>query len=318
MALSASGLTALSLIQTGFKHAGHLPTTLLDLHLRPDDDSPPPPSPGVLTPMLGRLQALTNLCMDSIPFTHPPSGMSCLTSLRQLAMLNNPDLATLGYIGRLHQLESLTLHDCPALEGLPASLSGLYGLHTLSLSYTPLHYVSPALPALRRLHVDLSPMLGLPASLGVLTGIEELTLHSCNRLVEAGALAALTRLTRLDVDGCLALVSLPTMPALVVLNADASGVWQLSALPSLQVLEMQVCCLERLPPRLSTLTTLRRLQINHNYRLPVSELEGLSSLTGLTRLECRSCDFAVAPAWVAAAGVSCDLPAPDSGPVALH
>ena len=309
MALSTLGLTSLSLIHIGFRNGDHLPPTLLDLHL---EDSQPLPPPGLLTPIVRRLPALTSLRLDGLPFANPPSGISCLTSMRQLGIYNNPELATLGYIGGLHRLERLTVHGCPALEGLPASLSGLIGLHTLRIVDTSLPYVSPALsalPALRCLTLG-GTLLSLPAGLGALTGVEQLSLRYCHKLVDVGAMAGMTRLTHLEMGGCVAVSSLPPMPALLVLNLNATGwgVRQLPPLPSLVELEMHGCALERLPTRLSTLTTLRRLRINYNRQLPVSELEGLSALACLTRLECQSCDFTVVPSWVAAAGVSCDLP----------
>jgi Leucine-rich repeat (LRR) protein len=69
-----------------------------------------------------------------------------------------------------------------------------------------------------------------------------------------------------------------------VLDVALTRIDHLPALPCLEALDMFACKLRRPPPTLSTLTTLRDLNMSHNPHLTASDLEILRPLTRLTRL----------------------------------
>ena len=116
----------------------------------------------------------------------------------------------------------------------------------------------------------------LAAAAGKLDRLRDLDVSSCYR-VDAGALAPLTRLTRL-----------------VVNHNDVGRPWALASLTGLRSLDISYCYLNwtMISDALEGLSGLTYLDINHNflgYHMAGVDMTPLAALTGLRDLNVRSC-----------------------------
>jgi len=157
-------------------------------------------------------QDLMHLQIGPVPATSLPEviGHLPLCMLR----ISGTACATLPFLDKLTRLEHLTLTHHPRLTSLPQALGRLEQLQYLTISNCEQLQSLPPLGKLRNLQslvVEQCPQLEkLPAGLGNLTKLSSLNLYGCAGLKELPAeLRNLTNLRGLDLRGCDGLTKLP-------------------------------------------------------------------------------------------------------------
>ncbi|XP_049416627.1 volume-regulated anion channel subunit LRRC8D [Epinephelus fuscoguttatus] len=205
-------------------------------------------------------------------------------SLVRLEIFNEGTrLLVLTGLKRMVDLTELLLQDCQ-LERLPSALLALTNLRTLNLQHNNLRTLEEllSLAPLRRLsclRLAYNRVLALPASVGVLRGLELLDLSNNQLQSLPPALFTLRRLRRLLLAGNL----LDVLPV------------EVKALQLLTELDLSGNRVESLPPQLfSSCLELRILNVSHN---SLSSLpRGVAASSQLCRLDLRSNSLGELPA----------------------
>ena len=208
-------------------------------------------------------------------------------------------------IGLLHDLQTLHMRECEALEYLPVSIGRLRKLSTLNMTSCKELIELPKeiglLTALTSLDLGFCRTLSaLPPEMGKLSQLHTLKLQQCSGLVELPAsLGQLSALKVLTLYGCSALTQIPdslgNLPELQELNLRAcSGLISLPStfgtnLPSLTMLDLTLCKgLTALPDSLGKLKSLQTLFLGNCFNIAVFP-EALTRLKSLATLNLYNC-----------------------------
>lgn len=175
--------------------------------------------------------------LNRVPATSLPSAIGRLTALQDLTISQTDCISLPDSMCSLPNLRQLRLSDNPRLTELPSRIGNLRQLTSLSVSYSPLESVPESLGALsnlQRLSLLGGEYVTLPASVGRLKALKELTLWSNPELEYLpDELSRLASLERLDIQSCKSLANLPPLGNLSALKAlTVSGCEDLEALPS--------------------------------------------------------------------------------------
>ncbi|WP_217644340.1 type III secretion system effector XopAE [Paracidovorax konjaci] len=210
-----------------------------------------------------------------LPATSLPEALGRIQSLQQITLRSTGLQSLPESLGQLSQLNHLEISSSQALRRLPASLTQLPSLKTLTLATLPLHEL-PAdigrLQSLRKLTLNSGEYSRLPASVTQLTGLRELQLSHSSHLQglpdDIGRMAGLQTLT---VSSQTHLSQLPaSLTDLARLQSlQLEGNRQLRALPddlgrldNLTSLSLRNCsALTQLPDSVGNLRHLRRLDL---------------------------------------------------------
>ncbi len=220
-----------------------------------------------------------------------PDTIGRLTRLRSL-WIDYSDLSRVPpSLGKLPNLESLTLYRLPKLRVLPAEIGRLRKLAVLDFRPSGVRSVHPAIFGLERLRMlGLSAHASLPPGARALDRLEELTI-SPRALRQLGpGLGRLRRLEKLTIRGEGKLSQLPSgieqLESLVELDASNLGLTSLpdslSRLTKLRVLNLCQNALTSAWPEISALSWLESLNVDDN-RLPRSEAKRLEDWMDLPR-----------------------------------
>lgn len=208
--------------------------------------------------------------LESLTITGGPSGdleiLSSLTALEDLSISGvSVNTEELEIIGKLSNLERLTLNDCSLSTVSP--LGDLTGLTYLDLGNNTLRNIS---------------------ALSAMTGLTELNLQH-NALTDLSSLSGLTSLTMLDVSynnvtDLTPICGITTLTRLDAGNNNLTDITNLSILTSLKYLSLAYNTITDISP-LSECLALSELYLNNNV---ITDISNLSALTGLAHLNFAS------------------------------
>ncbi|CAI5483840.1 unnamed protein product [Closterium sp. Yama58-4] len=273
-----------------------------------------------------KLRDLRLLTTNGLP--HLPASLSLLTDLQTLHVCSHPRygedslqelVSPRESIGALQQLRELRICAGANFRGLDECVGLLGNLRTLSIgngnhwseAVTKLPDAIGDLAVLETLEIDLDGLESIPESFQLLTGLKTLSLQ-CRllRYLPENAMAGMTQLQHLSINGCASLEILPESICFLPLSSlFISSCYSLTALPHhigalshLQTLSLLYLeNIQALPESLGNLPRLKTLELDLPAleHLPERFCEGslpacLEKLT-LTRLCRDAADFRTAP-----------------------
>ncbi|KAF3773765.1 Disease resistance-like protein [Nymphaea thermarum] len=216
----------------------------------------------------------------TLDFTNMPS-------LVKLQFLYCSALATIDEsIGKLKNLTHLSTPDCRLLRKLPDSIWRLSSLEVLNISscweFSSLPKRLGELGSLKKLDLSFTHIKKVPASIGQLTDLHELSLCGSEKLRELPeSICQLKLLKSLDLTGCLSLCSLPErlgdMEKLEELILDSTRIEAIpdsvGRLDNLRLLSLKGCkFIKALPISIGQLSSIQRLDLSGT-NLNVAEID---------------------------------------------
>ncbi|XP_057416626.1 disease resistance protein RPV1-like [Lotus japonicus] len=201
----------------------------------------------------------------------------------------------------LHELCWLDLRHCQSLTSLPIDLCKLKLLRRLYLSgcsnLEKFPEIEETMENLSAIVLDATSIQELPSSLYHLVGLEELSLHNCQRLENIpSSIGSLTKLSKLGLTGCNSLKTFPSsIFKLKLTKLDLNGCLMLNTFPeilepaeSFTHINLSKTAIKELPSSLDYLVGLQTLGLNL-----CSDLESLPNsiinLSLLSQLDCSGC-----------------------------
>ncbi|UXA71558.1 leucine-rich repeat domain-containing protein [Xanthomonas prunicola] len=197
----------------------------------------------------------TELALDyGLPATTLPDAIGRLDGLQKLTLMHTGLQSLPDSLGQLRHLRHLQVVGAPGMKKLPPSLTGLSDLRTLQLALIPLDE--------------------LPADLGRMQGLRNLTLGAGHYARLPASIVELSRLTGLSMSNSSHFRELP------------ENIGLMQGLRSLEVASNSK--LEQLPGSLTRLHRLDKLNLSSNRRLAHLP-EDIGQLRGLTELSLKDC-----------------------------
>lgn len=228
-----------------------------------------------------------------------------LPALKELRLVDHPELVSIEHLGTLTGLEDLTVARCPKLLSFP-ELENLTNLIQLTITHT-VSFRGESLNNSPRKHV---PILSQCSKLTSLPGLEKLTnltylnLFGCCSLTALPGLEQLKQLSYLNLSLCFSLEKLPrlgTLPNLTHLDLSEcrkiKKLTELEKLTQLTHLDLSMCDQIYALPGLEELTNLTHLDLSECNSL--TSLPALEHLTRLTSLSLDGCkNLKILPEWI--------------------
>ncbi|XP_074338646.1 disease resistance protein Roq1-like isoform X2 [Apium graveolens] len=230
-----------------------------------------------------------------------PSGLGNMKSLMLLSAENTALKSLPKSIGHLSELSKLLLHNCKKLRNLPRNICNLRALECLDVNYCSNLNELPNnignMESLGMLGAAGTKITSLPESIGHLSKLTNLLLHSCKKLRYLPAsICNLRSMEILDLNNCSNLEELPNnignMESLRMLWAEGTKFVKLpESFGHLSELVELVLCncrmLKNLPSSICSIKSLKRLDLGD-----CLSLEGLpkdiGSISGLQELRAWS------------------------------
>ncbi|PRQ59962.1 putative TIR domain, winged helix-turn-helix DNA-binding domain-containing protein [Rosa chinensis] len=204
------------------------------------------------------MMELKELYLDGTAVKELPSSINNLTGLRVLDLTDCTELKTLSTSIHMPYLQTLELGGCSSLEKFP-EISGI-------------------MKELTVLCLDETAIKGLPSSIDLLEGLEELSMQNCKSLVSLpDSICNLPALKHLDLTGCTELKTLSTS----------------FHMSSLRYLYLDGCSnLEKFPEISGIMKELPELRLDETAikGLP-SSIDHLEGLKVLSMRDCKSLEF---------------------------
>lgn len=227
----------------------------------------------------------------------PSVDLHRLTGLKDLRLVDHPELVSIEHLGILTNLENLAIARCPKLLSL-SELGNLTKLTSLTITYPVAFRGESLINAQSHKRV---PILSQCSKLTSLPGLEKLTnltrlnLFGCCSLTTLAGIENLEKLSELNLSLCFNLAELPRFGKLPNLtHLDISECRNISELPELEKLtqlthlDLSMCDKICTLPGLEELTRLTHLDLSECRSL--TALPGLERLTGLTSLSLGGCE----------------------------
>ncbi|XP_031382237.1 disease resistance protein RPP4-like [Punica granatum] len=227
---------------------------------------------------IGALSQLKGLSIGDYP------GLKLLpqlpSSLRGLQLSHLSSLVRLPNLSKLKKLSTFLLWDCRRIVKIPG-LKKMISLKKLTVK-SPLANLDGlgSLSALSYLWVEGWECKRLP-NLSELKWIRDITVRSCDNLVEIQALSSLHTLRTLSIRDCKLLKELLLARCGRLGQGHIFEILELTGLTSLETLEVHGCDTIEMLRELSSLQKLKKLVLARCERLQISELTGLTSLETL-------------------------------------
>ncbi|WOH16086.1 hypothetical protein DCAR_0935635 [Daucus carota subsp. sativus] len=247
------------------------------------------------------LTALEQLDLDDCSVLEGlPDRLGNMKSLMMLSANNTAIINLPESIGRLKKLSKLSLHRCKKLKYLPSSICNLTAVEFVDFSYCTYLERLPDrigdMESLNMLGAGGTAITSIPESIGDLSKLSKLLLHSCKKLMYIPSnICNLRALESLDLNNCSNLKELPdnigNMESLRILWAEGTSITRLpestGRLSNLVELVLSDCNrLTYFPTSICDLRFLERLDLSD-----CSSLEGLPDNIGnvISLREFRAC-----------------------------